>query len=324
MRSTPDGERDNGATGGEWDLPALRATEKQWLENYLERLERAATGLLKRVVVYGSKARGDARPGSDLDVLVLVGDGRDAERRARQLIAADEDEAEDVDHSVVVLSETEWLQDLEMELPFARNVEAEGVQIHPAYRPARSRAGERPPVTRKGIGHAVPGFLKQANGDLKLLAYEVAALRAKQFNIAGMAVQPAFDAVFFSVMAWCLTRGVSVVRRRDLPANVEQHLIEPGALDPRWRIPIRTLWSAWKAEAGWPAFGSGAPTTDDATQWFETAREIYALARKAIAAEGIEIDQAEDAGTPRYRPAGEGATNRSAGREPPEQRRTEG
>ena len=48
------------------------------------------------------------------------------------------------------------------------------------------------------------------------------------------------------VMAWCLTRGVSVVRRNDLPTSVERHLIEPGTLDPAWRDRIRTLWAAWK------------------------------------------------------------------------------
>ena len=43
-------------------LPALEPDERLWLENYLERLKEAPGGLLKRLVVYGSKARGDAGP----------------------------------------------------------------------------------------------------------------------------------------------------------------------------------------------------------------------------------------------------------------------
>src|SRR5215207_4981981 len=34
-----------------------------------------------RVILYGSRARGDAQPDSDWDLLVLVGDGADAQRR---------------------------------------------------------------------------------------------------------------------------------------------------------------------------------------------------------------------------------------------------
>jgi len=47
-------------------------------------------------------------------------------------------------------------------------------------------------------------------------------------------------------MAWCLTRGVSVVRREDLPTSVERHLIVPGLLD----LPVGTLRNIYR-QAGW-------------------------------------------------------------------------
>ena len=61
------------------------------LESYLERLKKASDGLLKRLVVYGSKARGDAGPTGDVDVLVLVGGAPDAVLSARDLIYGDDD-----------------------------------------------------------------------------------------------------------------------------------------------------------------------------------------------------------------------------------------
>ena len=194
--------------------PTLEPAERLWIEGYLERLKNAPGGFLKRLVVYGSKARGDAGPASDLDVLVLVGDIPDAAGKARELIYGGDDPG-GVDHNVVVRTEADWLRDLEKELPFPRNVEAEGVQIHPVRRPARRPPGDRPPVTRKGIRNAVPVWLKEARSDLKTLAYEIKELKEGRFKHPGMAARPAFDAVFFSAMAWCLTRGVSVVRRRD-------------------------------------------------------------------------------------------------------------
>ena len=296
MTGTPDtGDRDRPPTAVPVP-PTLEPNEKLWLESYLDRLKKAPGGLLKRLVVYGSKARGDAGPASDVDVLVLVGDAPDAERNARELIYRGDD-PDDVDHNVVVRTEAEWLRDLDKELPFPRNVEAEGVQLHPVHRPARRPPGDRPPVTRRGIRHAVPVWLKEARGDLKVLAYEIKELQAGRFKLPGMAVRPAFDAVFFSAMAWCLTRGVSVVRRKDLPASVERHLIEPGALDPDWRERIRTLWAAWTAEVDWRPGVDGEPTVDDAVEWAETAREFCALARDAIATDGIELDHPDEAGT---------------------------
>ena len=81
-------------------------------------------------------------------------------------------------------------------------------------------------MTRKGILHAVPVWLKEAQSDLKTVGHEIEELKDGRFKSPGMAARPAFDAVFFSAMAWCLTRGVSVVRRKDLPTSVERHLIE--------------------------------------------------------------------------------------------------
>ncbi len=227
-------------------LPALEPDEVLWLERYVDRLKKAPGGLLKRLVVYGSKARGDAGPESDVDVLVLVGDVPDAVPTARGLSYGDDD-PDTVDYSVVVRTEADWLRDLDRELPFPRNVEAEGVQLYPVYRPPRRSPGDLPPVTRKGVRHAVPVWLKAVRWNLKVLDQHFELFEDGRFRDHGVAARLAFDAVFFAAMAWCLVRGVSVVRRRDLPAGVEGYLIEPGVLDPGWRDRIRTLWEAWKA-----------------------------------------------------------------------------
>lgn len=275
--------------------PALEPDEALWLERYLDRLKKAPGGLLKRLVVYGSKARGDAGPESDVDVLVLVGDTPNAVPTARGL-SYDDDDPDTVDHGVVVRTEADWLRDLDRELPFPRNVEAQGVQIHPVYRPPRRPPGDLPPVTRKGVRHAVPLWLKEARSNLEVLEHYIEWLKDGWFRHPGNAARPAFDAVFFSTMAWCLVRGVSVVRRRDLPASVEQHLIEPGVLDSGWRDRIRTLWEAWKAEVDWRPGRQAEPTIENAAGWAGTAREFCRLAREAVAADGIDVDPPDDAG----------------------------
>ena len=277
-------------------LPALQPDEAQWLERYLDRLKKVPGVLLKRLVVYGSKVRGDAGPESDVDVLVLVGDAPDAVPTARGLSYGDDD-PDIVDYSVVVRIEADWLRDLDRELPFPRNVEAEGVQLHPVYRPARRPPGDLPPVTRKGVRHAVPVWLQEARRNLEVLDHFVEWLKDGRFSFPGNAARPAFDAVFFTAMAWCLVRGVSVVRRRDLPASVERHLIGPGVLDPGWLDRIGTLWEAWKAEeVDWSPGSDAEPTIEDAAGWAGTAREFCRLARAAIAADGIDVDPPDEAG----------------------------
>lgn len=294
MTGTPDTGNRSRPTAAAPDSPTLEPNERLWLEGYLERLRKAPGGLLKRLVVYGSKARGDAGPESDVDVLVLVGDVPEAVEKARKLIYAGDDPG-DVDHEVVIRTKADWLQDMEKELPFPRNVEAEGVQLHPEYRAARMPPGDRPPVTREGIRHAVPVWLKRARNELRL-ADKMNETEGERLNRPGRVARPAFDAVFFATMAWCLTRGVSVVRRKDLPASVERHLIEPGALNAGWQDRIRTLWAAWKAEVEWRPDTYAEPTADDATAWAETAREFCGLARDAVAAAGIDVDPADEAG----------------------------
>ena len=251
---------------------------------------------LKRLVVFGSKARGDAGPTSDLDVLVLVGENREAVGRAWHLIYADDNPA-DVEHNVVIRTEAEWRREVDNELPFPRNIEAEGIQIHPVHRAARRPPGDRPPVTQKGIRHAVPTWMAEGQRNLDVLKHEIDLLKDGRIQGPGIAARRAFDAVFFSTMAWCLTRGVSVVRRKDLPTSVERHLIEPGVLNPDWRDRIRTLWAAWKAEVDWNPGRDAEPTLEDAAEWAETARDFCGLARAAIVADGIDIDPPDEVGT---------------------------
>ena len=273
--------------------PALAGDERRWLEGYVERLRTTPAALVERVVVYGSKARGDAGPESDVDVLVLVRDAPGAVETARKLVYGDVNESYGVDHSVVVRTTAQWNEDLEMELPFPRNVEAEGVEVHPARRPARRPPGDRPPVTRKGMRHAVPTWMKTVRQNLEDLDHEIKMMKDGRLADIGIAARPAFDAVFFSVMAWCLTLGVSVVRRKDLPATVERHLIEPGLLDAEWNDRIRSLWTAWDTECNWFPDKDRDWSMDDTTEWAQTAREIYTLAQSAVAAAGVTLEPPE-------------------------------
>lgn len=85
--------------------------------------------MVERLVVYGSKARGDAGPESDLDLLLIVADGAEGQKRAlrRQgyLLAADTD----VVPSILAYTSGEWDERGRCRSPFQRAVERDAVCV---------------------------------------------------------------------------------------------------------------------------------------------------------------------------------------------------
>jgi predicted nucleotidyltransferase len=54
---------------------SLTAVDKSWLDAYRKAIVKIKPGAVMRLSVFGSKARGDDRPESDLDILLIVKDG---------------------------------------------------------------------------------------------------------------------------------------------------------------------------------------------------------------------------------------------------------
>jgi predicted nucleotidyltransferase len=50
----------------------LTPDEQAWLDVYRHTLAERYPGTIHRMVIYGSKARGESHPDSDLDVLLIV------------------------------------------------------------------------------------------------------------------------------------------------------------------------------------------------------------------------------------------------------------
>ena len=83
-----------------------------------------------QIILYGSRARGDAEPDSDWDLLVIL-DGRVDGRRAssvRHAIYAVEREVGEV-FATMVRSRDKWESDLYRAMPFHVSVEREGVPV---------------------------------------------------------------------------------------------------------------------------------------------------------------------------------------------------
>ena len=91
-------------------------------------LVRIYEGRLKGVYLYGSYARGDYRPGSDVDVMILLKDYRNywEEQKKISQLASDVSLAYDVTVSCVFIKEIQWT-DAKNDRPLLYNIHKEGL-----------------------------------------------------------------------------------------------------------------------------------------------------------------------------------------------------
>ena len=102
--------------------------EKTILEQFKTRLRERLQ--VYKIILFGSRARGDADPQSDLDVVVVLDDGTDAS--AREYVSDCAWEA-GFSHGIVVVpvvfTQSEWERGPERHSLFVRAVETEGVLV---------------------------------------------------------------------------------------------------------------------------------------------------------------------------------------------------
>ena len=107
----------------------LTEEEQAWLDNYRKALAEEFPGLVEEIIVFGSKARGEAAPDSDLDVLLIIRNQaahlkRDL-RRTGYLLAATSDAVP----SILAYSKEEWESRKRSGSPFRKAVERDAVKV---------------------------------------------------------------------------------------------------------------------------------------------------------------------------------------------------
>ena len=111
------------------DMLRLNPDEQAWLNAYRRALEQEHPGLVKRMCIYGSKARGDDHPESDLDMLLIIrNDAHHLKRELRRLgylLAA----TSEVVPSILAYTEDEWESRRESGSPFREAVERDAVPV---------------------------------------------------------------------------------------------------------------------------------------------------------------------------------------------------
>jgi predicted nucleotidyltransferase len=107
----------------------LTTEEKAWLDAYREALEKKHPAAVQEMLIYGSKARGQAHAESDLDVLLIVkneaGGRKRILRRIGYLLAA----KTDVLPSILAYTQEEWDSRKRSGSTFRQAVERDAVRV---------------------------------------------------------------------------------------------------------------------------------------------------------------------------------------------------
>ncbi|MBI3302222.1 MAG: nucleotidyltransferase domain-containing protein [Deltaproteobacteria bacterium] len=107
----------------------LTSDEQAWLNAYCKTLTDLHPGTVVRMVIYGSKARGNAHPDSDLDVLLIVKDGAGSLKRELRRIGYVLAATSEVVPSILAYTEEEWESREKSGSSFRQSVERDAVRI---------------------------------------------------------------------------------------------------------------------------------------------------------------------------------------------------
>ncbi|MGC9083706.1 MAG: nucleotidyltransferase domain-containing protein [Anaerolineae bacterium] len=199
-------------------LKHLRPAERRAVARFCEELERALPGRVQRLILYGSQARGDAHPESDVDLLVVV-DSRTQEVEETILDLTTRFHWEDgVYLEVLEMTPTDLEAQCALGTPFIRNVAEEGIPL----KGEMVMVGEGKPaeVTRR--------FLESAREGLRL------ARMAADAGIYGKAMSLAYHAFLDAADAALAARGIRTQSHAGMVSLFGLHFIHTGEVDEKY------------------------------------------------------------------------------------------
>lgn len=107
----------------------LTSEELVWLNAYRKALVEQFPDLVDDILIFGSKARGDAGPDSDLDVLIILREGDRNRKRAVRHIGHSLAILSEVVPSIMVYTREEWALRRHGGSPFYGAVVRDGVRV---------------------------------------------------------------------------------------------------------------------------------------------------------------------------------------------------
>jgi predicted nucleotidyltransferase len=113
-------------------LVHLTNREREAVGVFMHKLQQQFDGQLLSVILFGSRARGDAQPDSDIDLIVVLKQDNPESRRAVHYLAVETLLEYGLYVSARVWSQTHWCQLKDMQTGLYRNLQREGIELFSA------------------------------------------------------------------------------------------------------------------------------------------------------------------------------------------------
>jgi uncharacterized protein (UPF0332 family)/predicted nucleotidyltransferase len=255
-----------------------------------EAIQAAAAALRTRfpvteIVLFGSKARGDSDPESDIDLLVLTSRPLDDEEQRR--IWGDLHDISmrfDVLLSPLTVEARSWREGLHSVLPIHAEVQREGVKCAmqgdepPAdgTSPLPDRVPSAPASREALVKQVVAEWMTRAE---EALASGRAELEAERYSFT---INRAYYAAFYAASALLLSRGRHFVKHAGVRAALHRDLVHTGVLAPEHGEAYDALFEL-RLIADYTVTGIDA---EQATRSLGQAEAIVAEMRRLLSTEG--------------------------------------
>jgi len=199
-------------------LKHLRPAERRAVARFWEELERALPGRVQRLILYGSKARGDAHPESDVDLLVVV-DSRTPEVEDTIVDLTTRVHWEDgVYLEVLDMTPADLTAQCALGTPFIRNVASEGIPLK--GEPVMIEKGKPAEVTKQ--------FMESAYEGLRL------ARTAAAMGIYRKAMSQVYYAFLDAADAALAARGIRTRSHAGTVSLFGLHFVRTGEVDAKY------------------------------------------------------------------------------------------
>jgi len=250
-------------------LRHLSPHEREAITEYLERLREKYADQVARVVLFGSKARGDGDEESDIDLFVVLRTDDPELKDEIWQMSYEIELKRGVAFGDLVVGRSDYARMRRIEEPVFRNIRDEGIELWARRRiPRRRRRAEEDGGMVDENTRIVIGLrLERCQEDLKF-----ARLLLDQGGYR-QAVSRAYYAVFMIASAALLVFDIRRSKHRGVETAVHEYLIKPGLIEPEYGDIYRRAFKH-RMDANYK---------DEATFTEEQARAILADAERFVA-----------------------------------------
>ena len=210
------------------DLSRLKPTDRRAAEAFIDIMRRELEGSLLMLALFGSKARGDDQPDSDIDfLLVTEGDSRDLERRLTNVTAAI-----DIEHNVLintlVFSADRWADFARRRAAFWQNAQRDGMLM------LRSPRMPEVLVTGRLSGEAAPPDNRPEISAYMSSAWQALRTAESEFLQGAdylVVANRAYYAVFYAANAILASRGLQRSKHAVVLSSFRDLYIKSGEIE---------------------------------------------------------------------------------------------